>query len=114
MIGRPRQDMGRIQCGKASGHDRLQLAPERNVSRAAVRVEKQHATRVSPVAHVSQHAHERSDPDACGDEHQVVVDRVEDVGERNQTISFNADDRLNLDFTPHQTVAAPNLPKVGN
>ena len=34
--------------------------------------------------------------------------------ERNQTISFNAGDRLNLDFTPHQTVAAPNLPKVGN
>jgi uncharacterized protein (TIGR03000 family) len=34
--------------------------------------------------------------------------------ERNQTIFFNAGDRLNLDFTAHQTVAAPNLPKVGN
>jgi uncharacterized protein (TIGR03000 family) len=35
--------------------------------------------------------------------------------ERNQTISFNAGDRLDLDFTtPHQTVAAPNLPKGDN
>jgi uncharacterized protein (TIGR03000 family) len=35
--------------------------------------------------------------------------------ERTQTISFNAGDRLNLDLaTPQQTVAAPNLSKVGN
>jgi len=35
--------------------------------------------------------------------------------ELNQTISFGAGDRLNLDFTtPRQTVAAPIISKIGN
>src|SRR6266851_1497252 len=79
--GWPRQDMDRRESREATGLDLLQLIPEHNVIRTAVRVDKQHPTRLSPIAHVSQHAHEGGDPYACGDEHQVIAVRVEDMRE---------------------------------
>src|ERR1700720_2312000 len=62
-----------LQSWEATRLHRLQFTPKHNVRWSPIRIHKQHTPRVAPIAHVSQHAHERGDSNACCDKHQVVA-----------------------------------------
>src|SRR5579864_6443619 len=78
---RRRKNTDHLKFWTFAGLHRRQLRGKQHVLKPATGVDQHDMARLAAIAHRPQHAHERGDPHAAGDEHQMTFPRMKRVAE---------------------------------